>query len=220
MDCKTLRHEGNSIDLSWLASWSIDSDKSLVEKDTILIDFDDCVGDFAPIVCLAMNRIGSKACISEYLEYNFSQYHGLTHSQFTQAIVDYRIFDLMPPRKGALEGLVELKNKGYRIIICTARGAFSDAHEATSGWLKHYEAKVDGLIVVDPRTTKKSDVYKSIGLESIVCLVDDALHNLIDAHEVGITPVCIDRPWNQLTDLNFKRFDSIYEFSKELESIK
>lgn len=220
MDCKTLKHEGNSINLEWLASWSIDSGDSEVQKDTILIDFDDCVGDFAPVVCLAMNRIGEKSDISEYLEYNFSQYHGLSHSQFTQAIIDYKIFDLMPPRKGALEGLAELKKKGYRIIICTARGAFSHAHEATSGWLQHYDAEIDGLIVVDPRTTKKSDIYKSIGLGSIVCLVDDALHNLVDAHEVGVTPICIDRPWNKNSDFEVKRFDSIYDFSKELNALK
>lgn len=188
----------------------------MTTKKRILIDFDDCIGDFAPFICSYMNVVGKKSDIAEYKTYEFNLYHGMTNDQFIESVINSRAFKLLQPRIDAIRGLQLLKLKGYEIIIVTARGMFERAFEDTKEWLDTYGAPYDELRIVDPSKEKKSDVYLEYGLESIAGLVDDALHNLKDASEVGVIPLCINRPWNEDASFELHRFESIMEIAEKL----
>lgn len=188
-------------------------------KDILLLDFDDCIGDFAPYICSYMNTIGNHAKIEDYKLYEFGDYHGLNHSEFKKCVVDSQAFRLLQPRPRAIEAIKLLREKGYFIVVVTSRGSFVNARLDTAEWLASHNVIVDDLKIVNPQIENKSDVYAQLGLERIVGLVDDAIHNLIDAEKVGIRPICIDRPWNYGHGETSNRFNSLFELATQLPTV-
>ncbi len=184
-------------------------------EEWLIVDCDDVMGDFASFICNEMNKVGKKASKSDYKEYRFMDYHELSHEQFVKAINDSRAFLNIEPFMGVKEALELIRAKGYKIAIVTARGMFKDAYELTEQWMNTHQLTFDKLFVVDPETTKKSEVYCAFDNAKIIGLVDDASHNLDDAIEKGIPALRIEQPWNVGCKYT-KTAKSLFEIAKLL----
>jgi 5'(3')-deoxyribonucleotidase len=167
-----------------------------------------------------MNMVGDKARIEDYKRYEFGKYHNLTNDQFKECVVNSQVFRLLQPRPRAIEAINMLNDKGYDVVIITSRGSFANARVDTLKWLEAHSADVLDVKIVNPDIEDKSDVYLKYGVDRIVGLVDDAVHNLKDAERHGVRPICISRPWNELFGRDDNRFDSIFALADSLPYVK
>lgn len=193
----------------------------------IICDLDDVLGDFAPVINHHMNQASDiQLSVSDYLAYDYYERHNLSKDEFGEIIRKEEVFLKMPVKKGAVEGLQMLVDKGFTIHIVTARGGFNFSHSQTREWLEKNNVPHHHLHIVDTSITPKSEVYNSIA-GGAACLIDDAPYNIIDAMDStpSLLPIIIDQPWNRAfkgidkwnSDYHGQRFNTVKDFADRVE---
>lgn len=94
--------------------------------------------------------------------------------------------------KGAVEKINEIYDKGYNVIILTARQ--NHWYDQTEEWLKKIGLKYHKLV-------HDSDKGPRAVKEGIDVFIDDKPENVRDLIEHGINAYVFDQPWNQGEDL-------------------
>lgn len=118
------------------------------------------------------------------------------------------------PRDKVVNVIQNLKKKGHKIYIVTARDSeFHDnPYELSKTWLDKNKIEYDKLIV---NARKKTQVCKQ---ENIDLFIDDQLHNCIDIMKEGIQAIRISDNREQFEDIkSFKNWNEIYEYIKSME---
>ncbi|MGQ9675348.1 MAG: 5' nucleotidase, NT5C type [Chloroflexota bacterium] len=171
-------------------------DQGSTAKRTVAVDLDNTIADADPKMRGIIARLtGVSLCRSEIVKFAYSEalvgrgFDLSTALEMEEATL--RIFHdgeclQLDVLEGALEGLAELREMGYSVVLATGRPATCEEH--TRRWLREAEVPYDDLLFLED---------KSVCAHNWVALVDDAAHNAVAVARCG-TPVClIDYPWNR-----------------------
>ncbi len=179
-----------------------------------IIDIDDVLADFASFLVEELNLLsGTQLQKDDYIHHDFYKFHNLPVSVMGEILGKKNIYLKLKPLEKVVEGMHMLKDKGIAIHIVTARGKSKpNIEEDTVQWFYDHKIPFDSIDLLDYHD-KKSDCYiKYINPEFVL---DDRIYNLSDAQSVGLTPCCLNQPWNK-NDENYKglRVDNIVELAK------
>lgn len=110
----------------------------------LLIDLDDVIADFAEYMCELMNECGSQCTPNDYISYQFSDFHGLTHKDLCRLIANEEVYVNLQPKKGAIKALSELRllGLGWQLSRPEARLEVL-RHKLNTGWLVGEQSTTD-----------------------------------------------------------------------------
>jgi len=122
---------------------------------------------------------------------------GLDRDSFEEAhrvaVVEDRIFRVMPPFPDVAEVLWRLSDAGVWIRIITHRLLFNWAHEITAAdtaaWLDLHRIPYRDLCFIGDKPTVGADLY-----------VDDSPHNIAALRAAGRRVIVFDQPYNRGVD--------------------
>lgn len=164
------------------------------EKVTVGIDIDGVIADFN----LLLREIASQyipVVDEDDSAYKISELkHGNVEVQskvMEEVYEDHRIPDA-PTVKGAVEKINEIYDKGYKVIILTARQ--DHWYDQTEEWLQKIGLKYHKLI----HDKKKGARAVKEGID---IFIDDKPENVRDLIEHGVNAYIFDRPWNEGEDV-------------------
>ncbi|EIW86468.1 hypothetical protein CONPUDRAFT_86438 [Coniophora puteana RWD-64-598 SS2] len=162
----------------------------------IAVDLDDVLSQTNEVVSQWHNEaFGSKVTLDNFYYYYYwkNPYWGTpleTHTKVRDFYTTGRIFDAIPV-PGAKEGVMALRNMGYRLVVVTARG--NDWHTSSWAWVeKHFPGLFHSLIctgqfansgpkqangsVFTATKLSKADVCIDLGAK---VLIDDSIENAL-----------------------------------------
>lgn len=125
-----------------------------------------------------------------------------------------KVVDSAVPRKGVVKVLKELKSKGYKIYIVTARTDKYDdmPYERAKKWLDKNEIVYDKLII------GATDKVKVCQEHNIKIFIDDQLNNCLKIAENGIKVIRITNKKKEYANiLNMWNFNQVLEYIKKLK---
>lgn len=131
---------------------------------------------------------------------------GLTRAKFhrlcSDAVDAGFMFRYGTPTEGFVEALAELRAKGHRVHIITARnfGGIGASRRNTRGWLLEHGVEYDSLTF----TSKKSSVRTDI-------MIEDYAPNFFDLKRAGTVAVLMTQEWNKSFS-NLDRVSTMSEF--------
>ena len=106
------------------------------------------------------------------------------------AVEENRIFSTISPLPGAVTGVQQLVDKGFRIRIITNRDTrpcdMTEAVRDTATWLHNHNIPYHDLCFIHPKADAKATIY-----------VDDAPLKLAALQSAECRIVVFDQPWNR-----------------------
>lgn len=193
----------------------------ILDNCDLVFDMDDVLASFGETICSKMNQYGKSASILDYRTYEFNRYHDVSHADFMSIISTPSFFEDMPAKDGAIDALLQLAQKGFKIHIVTSRASFLNAHTETIKWFKNHDFEPDSITIMGNVKGAGKSFYYNQFLNKPAILVDDALHNIKDAiaNAPSVVPIILNRPWNEddefinklVADKKIHRIDSVSE---------
>ena len=121
------------------------------------------------------------------------------------------------PVKWALNKLRTMKEKGFKLIVVTARA--TQFEKQTKKWVEDHFPWIfsDFLFMNQFKENEKSKSQLCKGLW-ISYLIDDSINNLLDVNSAWIKGILLDKPWNKDIEDNelLKRVNSWDDITPEL----
>lgn len=180
----------------------------------IIFDMDDVVAKMRERMSETLTKMSGKVVPHE--SWHTICCHTLYGVEFcADTMVRERIIERCEPEPDAQFAFQALHDKGFHIVIATARGWHPQGHELTQEWLERHGLPHDELHVVGlGEGSSKADVFTAVSRDRpIQAFIDDQLRYLqqADDHPSVDQVVVMDRPWNRDTPL--PRVTSLREFA-------
>eukprot|EP00172_Hildenbrandia_rubra_P002934 Plantae.Rhodophyta-Hildenbrandia_rubra.ctg4181.p1 GENE.Plantae.Rhodophyta-Hildenbrandia_rubra.ctg4181~~Plantae.Rhodophyta-Hildenbrandia_rubra.ctg4181.p1 ORF type:complete len:204 (+),score=25.49 Plantae.Rhodophyta-Hildenbrandia_rubra.ctg4181:224-835(+) len=160
-------------------------------RPVVAVDLDEVLGHFIPPLADFHNEnYGTKLTVSDFHSYRFCEVWGgddqgaieIVHSFF-----DSKHFEDIPVVPGAVEGVNELKNRGYQLAVVTSRQHAIE--KKTRDWVfRHFPNVFEALHFgnhwgLEGKKTSKPDLCKKI---DATVLIDDSLQYAVQCANAGI----------------------------------
>lgn len=164
---------------------------------TISFDLDDVLCNFMDSFRQAVNKSQGTSVVYEEIT-DYTKHHSFFGcAEYPhQVLIRGQTLENCLPLAGSKEVLAELKERGYRVIIITARSWHPDGYRVTSEWLEKHDIPYDELHLTDPHKGKMGayELYEKIDFH-----IDDSPMNYRDAERSPhvVTPVVMQCPWNR-----------------------
>lgn len=103
------------------------------------------------------------------------------------------------PYDNVVEGWQQLRERGHRLHVVTARapdGAVDEAQAATHHWLNTVGLHADTVTF----TSDKTEVC-TVATGPRVAMIEDSPANIAACRTAGITTLALDQPWNRHVDV-------------------
>jgi uncharacterized HAD superfamily protein len=187
------------------------------------VDLDEVLGDcITPLLEYHNKKYGTAVDRNNIRHYNLNKTFGGTMEETLKKVEDFYdtdYFENMPPVKGAIDGIHELK-KNNELTVITSRPSFIE--DKTIKWLNNHFPNCFSSVnftnqwmqySIDSMTTK-GKLSKDLGVKIII---EDALEHAEECVSHGIKVLLMDAPWNQtdtlLTDITRVRsWNEIVQF--------
>lgn len=186
-----------------------------------ILDVDDTVADMRSTLNETLNKIhGKNLHWSEWNTFNLETVYGIDSEQFLETLRKENVIERMVAHPESAAFANELKKKGYKIHMLTARKWHPRGMEVTRKWLVDNNIKFDDITVCDITDCKSSILSQAY--DKIHLTVDDSLtHCRKYVENEAIENVFIyDMPWNKCNVLDSSRANRINNLSQVLEKIK
>ena len=190
-----------------------------IDIDDTLTDIKDELQEQALILAKSLGKV-----INENININDSQIsesiykvkYGFNYDElkYFLKVIHEKISQNALPRLNAKECINELKSKGHKIYIITARDVeFHDnPYELSKLWLDKNNIKYDKIIV---NARKKSLVCKQ---ENVDLFIDDDLKNCLELSNENIKTIRISEDKNVYENfITLRNWDEIYNYIIEME---
>lgn len=128
--------------------------------------------------------------------------------------IQEEIINKAKPRLGVIDTIKELKQKGHKIYIVTARTSefHDDPYMLSKNWLDKNNIEYDKLIV---NARQKAPVCVQ---ENIDLFIDDQLNNCIEISNIGTNTIRISNDKQQYENIvTLKNWNEIYKYIAEME---
>lgn len=126
----------------------------------------------------------------------------------------------IPPVEGAVEGIRDLKNKGYDLAIVTATPRLFDPFgKSVREWAKNYFGETFSNFYLMPIFTldsKNERKYKALERLEIDIIIEDSLKTASICAERGMRAILLNYPWNKGDVKGVERVDSWREIAEIL----
>lgn len=141
----------------------------------------------------------------------------VSKTTYRQAKLAYRQGGMkrsMPVYPGARELTVALRKSGAEVWIATTRPylRLDNIDPDTRHWLRRNKIQYDGVLWGEH---KYRDLVKNVGLQRIVCVLDDLPAMCTQARSLGLTALIRDQPYNKINyhyeELKFHRVSSLFD---------
>lgn len=131
--------------------------------------------------------------------YNLAEAFGLNDEELNLFLEKelQNIYSQVPPAQGAKETLSELKDKGFKIILITAR--HSEHNDVTKNWLKKYNIPYDNLY----HEHDKAPLVEKLNLK---LFIEDNKNNALSISAKNIPVILVNKYHNR----DLKENDLIY----------
>lgn len=185
------------------------------KKFVIGVDLDGVVGDyFGAIRRPAAKWLGvDESTLPKEIDYDFKswnsdQWPGGFIAMHRYAVVQEKLFSIMPPIKDAAQVLRKLSQDDFRIRIITSRLCMKFHHETavqqTVEWLERYDIPYWDLCFVADKTAVNADMY-----------IDDSPKNFKELETAQKNVWLFRQGWNQHIQSPFtvKNWHEIYDIA-------
>lgn len=190
-------------------------------KKIAVIDIDDTLGDMRTLLCDSLNRFSNKNIhFSQWKNHKVESSYEITTQELFSLLSYNFIIERMQPHMEAKQFLQTLSNKGYHVVLLTARRWHERGHDVTRAWLKEHELKYDELILCEIYDNKAKIIENRY--PEIEFIADDSLtqcNNYIQSPIVKKAFV-YDMPWNssiKIDELKSFRIGNLNEIFKYLD---
>lgn len=186
-----------------------------------ILDVDDTVADMRSTLNETLNRVYGKSLHwTQWTSFNLEKVYGIDSEQFLETLRKENVIERMAPHRESIEFTNELKKKGYKIHMLTARKWHPRGLSVTRQWLSENGITFDDITVCDITDCKSSILTQTY--DKIHLTVDDSLtHCRNYVQNDAIENVFIyDMPWNKCDVLDSSRANRIDNLSQVLEKIK
>ena len=175
------------------------------------LDIDGTLGDYhGHFLRFAEGWIGKKMPRPEEINPGLPLHKLMAVSKQTyrQCKLSYRQGGLkrsMPAYPGARLLSTEVRKAGAEVWICTTRPylRLDNIDPDTRHWLRRNGIQDDGVLWGEH---KYRDLVKNVGLDRIVCALDDLREMTTQAEQLGITAILRDQPYNKPCDGRYSEF--------------
>lgn len=173
-----------------------------MKQKNVVFDLDDTLLDFKTQI---MNSIHQEHDMyhhwSTWKDYNLFKTYDLTSKQLRDTWVKHKCIQNADVFPYARQVLIEAKERGFNVVLVTARGWHPNGDKLTAEWLKRYDMPYDDLVVTMPGQNKMKSLT---GYDSFEFGIDDHVRNCVDFRESGKFKkvYLINAPWNQHLDAN------------------
>lgn len=128
--------------------------------------------------------------------------------------IQEEIINKAKPRLGVIDTIKEIKQKGHKIYIVTAKTSefHDDPYMLSKSWLDKNNIEYDKLIV---NARQKAPVCVQ---ENIDLFIDDQLNNCIEISNIGTNTIRISNDKQQYENIvTLKNWNEIYKYIAEME---
>jgi uncharacterized HAD superfamily protein len=165
-----------------------------------MLDIDDTLGDMASWFQNELRRRYKDESITfEDWTRDFgrsSSLPALTSEAIGDIIIEGNGLTDMKPREGLLELNAALQEKGYYVVLVTARGWHPEARKVTQEWMERIGFHYDELIVcpLDKCKEEATKMFKKVEI-----FMDDRFDHCLSMAESGrvVKSLVMDQPWNR-----------------------
>jgi uncharacterized HAD superfamily protein len=168
----------------------------------VAVDIDNVLADFAPHLMRFHNKnYGTHFNYENQDEYDLTLYWACSEEETLKriyAFYDSQEFENIEPVSGAVDAIIQLKNK-HELFVITARPYYIE--DKTLRWINTYfpnsfKQVVHTNLVSEEgsKHKKKSEVCKELHTQIII---EDCIDYALDCLSAGVTAYLLERPWNK-----------------------
>lgn len=188
-----------------------------------IIDLDDTIVNLVPCFLDSFNREHNlNLTPDDWIAYDMYTRYGVTSDQFSDFLVNERIFEKAQPIAHAQVVLKNVQARGYQIQYLTARGCHPDAYNISRNWLWTHGFPFENnghLHIVDLNQSKSKYVREQFG-KKVDLVIEDSARNVRSfiTERMADRVFLINQPWNLLADdLEYHRIADINEINHFIE---
>lgn len=160
----------------------------------LAIDLDDTICFLKTPLMQALNlHTGKNIHWKEWNTWHIENMYGITSDEFTQVMIDGHVIERALPIPGVREALLQIKSKGYKLHIITARGWHPNGMDVTKRWFEENNIPYDTINIVPIDGSKSAIMNK---FKNLKYLVDDSAHNCEEVISQGYEAFLINYPSN------------------------
>lgn len=158
--------------------------------------------------------------VDEWYTWHFEEmFPGLKFNDLKCWIQDNNILNNLPLNKNAAYVVEEIKRKGFRTAIVTARSYLPNASQITKQWVKTNDLPIDSVFCVSPKINK-SEFIATLP-RPVHFFIDDHYDHIIGCQEQQVVkyPILLTRPWNKSAKVKHRinELDQIVSFVEHFE---
>jgi uncharacterized HAD superfamily protein len=184
----------------------------------IVFDVDDVICNFRESLYQSFKDKGLDLPWQDWNHYNHVKMFNFTHEKELHLhMKEALVLEKSLLEEGVREVMTNLKQKGYKIGLLTARGWHSEGEIITQAFIDKYSLPVDKLVISGQHMDRKSahmDKFKG----EIAYYIDDSIHHIQDFLSQGVKAFLMNRPWNQ--DSILPRIHSLKEFEEQVQPVQ
>lgn len=188
-------------------------------KKIAVLDLDDTLGNFRETASSLLNEKYKKGfSVADWEHHLIEQLYDITKSEFIRDIKELKVLERMKPHDESKAFTDGLRERGYYIVVLTARSWHKSARDVTERWLDAWDITYDEVVLCGIDDPKASIVEREFG--SIDLAVDDSPYQLWSyVKSASIANVYIyNMPWNKDKALEIfggKRINNLMEIDYE-----
>jgi 5'(3')-deoxyribonucleotidase len=184
-----------------------------VDKPVAVFDLDDTLVDLKNQLYTALHTDLGKDRVPHWSlwdTYRLEDIIGITTKEFIECSVRHKIYREAKPHLFSEYILRDLSDRGYHVVILTARGGFvPDAYNETAAYLDKYNLKCDELIVSNVGENKMGSLEK---FDSIKFTIDDSAKNCKHMLESGkVEHVFLHALPHNYNESDYVRIHNLYQ---------
>lgn len=178
-------------------------------KPVVALDIDGTLGDYHKhFLWFAQRYFGKVMPAPEAINPGLPLYRHMKvrKSDYRECKLAYRQGGMkrwMPAYDGASELTRVIRDQGAEIWICTTRPylRLENIDPDTREWLRRNDIRYDAVLFDDPsrpQSSKYRELFRQVGNDRVVAVVDDLKDQVREAHRAGAEKVYLkDQPYNK-----------------------
>jgi len=201
--------------------WNQNEVKFTKENKVVVFDVDGVIADYSNhYTDFLENVCGLVSVNKDRKSYSFFEKYGITRQAEEQFNIDFIKmggFTKIPVFDGIVDVMNEIKNKGIKIVLLTARPSwiFKRLISDTYRWLKNNNIPHD-LIIWDK--DKADAIINYVFPAKVICMVEDRDKHSLEVSHIGVDVLLIDKTYNK-SILDNDRIKRIYKYSEIIDWI-
>lgn len=201
--------------------WNQNEIKFTKENKVVIFDVDGVIADYSShYTDFLESACGLKSVKTDRKSYSFFEKYGITRQAEEQFNIDFIKlggFVHIPIYDGVIEVMNEIRKKGIKIVLLTARPSwiFKRLISDTYRWIKENDIPHD-LLIWDK--DKADAIINNVFPAKVICMVEDRDKHALEVSHIGVNVLLLSKDYNKTVNDN-DRIKRIQSYDEILEYI-